>query len=115
MKESKKGRIRNVLDVTRQFSSHHTSAYAAQAAYFFLLSLIPIIILLLTLVQFTPVTEEDVMQAVLQVFPSSVADRHACDAGLQPVGLDHPVYHTDGAVVGGKRRTLHDVRPELCI
>ena len=72
MKESKKGRIRNVLDVTRQFSSHHTSAYAAQAAYFFLLSLIPIIILLLTLVQFTPVTEEDVMQAVLQVFPSSV-------------------------------------------
>lgn len=72
MKESKKGRIRNVLDVTRQFSSHHTSAYAAQAAYFFVLSLIPIIILLLTLVQFTPVTEEDVMQAVLQVFPSSV-------------------------------------------
>lgn len=72
MKESKKGRIRNVLDVTRQFSSHHNSAYAAQAAYFFVLSLIPIIILLLTLVQFTPVTEEDVMQAVLQVFPSSV-------------------------------------------
>lgn len=72
MKESKKGRIRKVLDVTRQFSSHHTSAYAAQAAYFFVLSLIPIIILLLTLVQFTPVTEEDVMQAVLQVFPSSV-------------------------------------------
>lgn len=72
MKESKKGRIRNVLDVTRQFSSHHTSAYAAQAAYFFVLSLIPIIILLLTLVQFTPVTQEDVMQAVLQVFPSSV-------------------------------------------
>ena len=50
----------------------HVSAYAAQAAYFFVLSLIPIIILLLTLVQFTPVTQEDVMQAVLQVFPSSV-------------------------------------------
>ena len=69
MKESKKGRIRNVLDVTRQFSSHHTSAYAAQAAYFFVLSLIPIIILLLTLVQFTPVTEEDVMHGMTTPIP----------------------------------------------
>ncbi len=53
-------------------ASHHTGAYAAQAAYFFMLSLIPIIILLLTMVQFTPVSMEDVMSAVLQVFPSSV-------------------------------------------
>ena len=91
MKESKKGRIRNVLDVTRQFSSHHTSAYAAQAAYFFVLSLIPIIILLLTLVQFTPVTEEDVMQAVLQVFPSSVE-------GLI-VMLVTQVYNQSGSII----------------
>ena len=37
-----------------------------------MLSLIPIIILLLTMVQFTSVTMDDVMEAVLQVFPSSV-------------------------------------------
>ena len=72
MNENQKGIIRKVLNVTKKFSSHHIGAYAAQAAYFFVLSLIPIIILLLTLVQFTPVTQEDVMQAVLQVFPSSV-------------------------------------------
>lgn len=72
MKENKNGMIGKVLNVTRQVSSHHTGAYAAQSAYFFVLSLIPIIILLLTMVQFTPVTEEDVMRAVLQVFPSSV-------------------------------------------
>lgn len=72
MKENKNGMIGKVLSVTRQISSHHTGAYAAQSAYFFVLSLIPIIILLLTMVQFTPVTEEDVMRAVLQVFPSSV-------------------------------------------
>lgn len=52
--------------------SHHTGAYAAQAAYFFVLSLIPIILLLLTMVQFTPVTSEDVMEAVTQVFPATV-------------------------------------------
>lgn len=72
MKDSKKGIIRNVMEVTKKVSSHHIGAYAAQSAYFFMLSLIPIIILLLTLVQFTPVTEEDVMNAVLQVFPSTV-------------------------------------------
>ena len=38
----------------------------------FVLSLIPIFLLLLTMVQFTPVTMNDVLQAVLQVFPSTV-------------------------------------------
>lgn len=72
MKDSKKGIISNVMEVMKNISSHHIGAYAAQSAYFFMLSLIPIIILLLTLVQFTPVTEADVMNAVLQVFPSTV-------------------------------------------
>ena len=53
-------------------NSHHTGAYAAQAAYFFVLSLIPIFLLLLTMVQFTPVTMDDVLKAVLQVFPDTV-------------------------------------------
>ena len=39
---------------------------------FFMLCMIPIILLLLTLVQYTPVTKADVMTAVMQVFPSSV-------------------------------------------
>ncbi len=37
-----------------------------------MLCLIPIILLLLTLVRYTPVTKADVMAAVIQVFPSSV-------------------------------------------
>lgn len=53
-------------------NSHHTGAYAAQAAYFFVLSLIPIFFLLLTMVQFTPVTRDDVLKAVVAVFPDSV-------------------------------------------
>lgn len=61
-----------VSKVTTIVNSHHTGAYAAQAAYFFVLSLIPIILLLLTTVQFTPLTKADVMNAVLQVFPTSV-------------------------------------------
>ena len=62
-----------ILRIIVTVTSHHTGAYAAQAAYFFVLSLIPIFLLLLTMVQFTPVTMNDVMEAVLQVFPESVA------------------------------------------
>lgn len=67
-KPSEKENIEIIVTV----NSHHTGAYAAQAAYFFVLSLIPIFLLLLTMVQFTPVTMNDVLQAVLQVFPSTV-------------------------------------------
>ena len=60
------------MEITEQVGKDHVGAYAAQAAYFFMLSLIPIILLLITLVQYTPVTKADVMTAVLQVFPKSV-------------------------------------------
>ena len=61
-----------VMEITGQVGKDHVGAYAAQAAYLFMLSLIPIILLLITLVQYTPVTKADVMTAVLQVFPKSV-------------------------------------------
>lgn len=60
------------LKVIEIVNSHHTGAYAAQAAYFFVLSLIPIIVLLITMVQFTNVTQEQVLESVMQVFPTSV-------------------------------------------
>lgn len=59
-------------ELTSDISRHHVGAYAAQTAYFLMLSLIPIILLLLTLIKYTPVTKADVMTAVIQVFPSSV-------------------------------------------
>ncbi len=60
------------MDTMTKVMKHHVGAYAAQAAYFFLLSMIPIILLLLTLIRFTPVTKADVLTAVIQVFPSTV-------------------------------------------
>ncbi len=61
-----------VSQIPQEASKVHMGAYAAQAAYFLMLCMIPIILLLLTLVQYTPVTKADVMTAVIQVFPSSV-------------------------------------------
>lgn len=73
-----------VMEITGQVGKDHVGAYAAQAAYFFMLSLIPIILLLITLVQYTPVTKADVMTAV----PSGVSkisrqpDHIHCESGI---------------------------------
>lgn len=64
--------IQKIMEIPQEVSEVHVGAYAAQTAYFFMICMIPIILLLLTLVQFTPITKADVMTAVIQVFPSSV-------------------------------------------
>ena len=63
---------KRIMKVLETVAGDHVGAYAAQTAYFFMICMIPIILLLLTLVQYTPVTKADVMTAVIQVFPSSV-------------------------------------------
>lgn len=63
------GKIFNFID---KLGEDHVGAYAAQSAFFLVLSLIPIILLLLTLVQYTPVTKADVMIAAYEFFPTSI-------------------------------------------
>lgn len=58
-----------VLNFIYRAGQNQTGAFAAQSAYFFMLSMIPVILLLLTIVQYTPVTKADVMTAVVMVFP----------------------------------------------
>lgn len=62
----------DIMELTGEITKDHVGACAAQTAFFFMLCMIPIILLLLTMVQYTPVTKADVMTAVIQVFPSSV-------------------------------------------
>lgn len=71
-KEMLKKIFQKAATVSEDVTKAHVGAYSAQSAYFFMLCMIPIILLLLTLVQYTPVTKADVMTAVMQVFPSSV-------------------------------------------
>lgn len=61
-----------INDLLAADANDHTGAYAAMSAFFFVLSLIPIILLLLTLVQYTSLTKIDVMSAVAQVMPESI-------------------------------------------
>lgn len=64
--------VKKILLFTSKLKKDHVSAYASQSAFFLVLSLIPIILLLLTLVQFTPVTKADVMTAAYEVFPTTI-------------------------------------------
>lgn len=63
------GKIFKFID---RLGEDHVGAYAAQSAFFLVLSFIPIILLLLTLVQYTPVTKADVMSAAYEVFPVTI-------------------------------------------
>lgn len=108
---------KNIETVLETISSHHTGAYAAQAAYFFVLSLIPIIILLLTMVQFTSVTMEDVMTAGASGVPviGRRADPFYRSGGLYTFWKYHSDYDFGRSLVGRQGRFVCDIRSELYI
>lgn len=64
--------LKKIFKFVDRVGQDHVGAYAAQSAFFLVLSLIPIILLLLTLVQYTPVTKADVMSAAYELFPVTI-------------------------------------------
>lgn len=68
--------IKKVIKLVRGFlhamQEDRVGAYAAQTAYFIMLSFIPFIILLLTLIQYTTLTKADIYAAAQAIFPNSM-------------------------------------------
>ena len=64
--------VRILLQCSVDLSDDHVSAYAAMAAFFFIISMIPIMLIILTLIQYTPATEADFMEILVQIFPETV-------------------------------------------
>lgn len=68
--------IKKIIKLVRGFlnamQEDHVGAYAAQSAYFIMLSFIPFIILLLTLIRYTTLTRADIYTAAQMVFPDSM-------------------------------------------
>lgn len=60
---------RDVQKLSRRMYEYHVGAYAAQSAFFFILSMIPLMLLLLTIVQLTPITKADIMTVAVQIIP----------------------------------------------
>lgn len=68
--------IISVLKIIRAFNrkvrDDFVSAFSAHAAFFVMISFFPFTMLLLTLIQYLPITESALMQTLTQIFPSSI-------------------------------------------
>ncbi len=63
---------RKIKSFMNQLNEKHVSAYAAKTAYFIMLSFIPFLMLLFTLIQFTSLHKSDVLSLFVRVFPTSI-------------------------------------------
>lgn len=83
--------IGKIQIIANKIREDHISAYAAQSAFFTMLSLIPIIMLLMTLVRITPVTQSDIMSLIYDVFPKTVSGTM--------ISIVDEVYNQTGATI----------------
>lgn len=61
-----------ILGFMQRIKQDHVSAYAAQAAYFMILSFIPFILFLTTLIRYTPLTYDMMQQAMNNIIPEGL-------------------------------------------
>ncbi len=61
-----------VKNFSRQLNYDHVGAYAACSSFFVLISIFPILMLLLALLRYTPVTEDFLLNSVLSITPSNL-------------------------------------------
>lgn len=91
--------IRKLFLIGMDFSEHmkkqNISAYAASIAFFFFLSLVPMLIMICTIIPYTPLTEENLVTAVTDLTPdridplaeSLIADVYDKSAGILSIAL----------------------------
>lgn len=70
--KEKKSVVSLLLGFMNRVSGDHVGAYATQAAYFLILSFIPCILFLTTLVRYTPVTYNMVRDAIVAFVPENI-------------------------------------------
>lgn len=71
-KKKEKGALHLALGFMERMRIDHISAYAAQAAYFLIMSFIPFVLFLTAIVQYTPLTYREVRQAIVGVVPENL-------------------------------------------
>lgn len=69
----------------------HVGAYASQGAFFLILSFIPVMMLILYMVRFTPLTEEVINSAVLTIIPTEFSPTVST--------IIHQVYQRNAAIL----------------
>lgn len=71
-KKDLKNNIRIFADLTRKMKKQNISAHAASSAFFLFLSLVPMLIVICTVIPYTPLTEENLVKVVTDITPETV-------------------------------------------
>lgn len=87
--------ITTLIDFSDQMRKQNINAYAASIAFFFFLSVVPMLMMICTILPYTPLTEEDLVIAVTDLTPelvdplaeSLVIDVYENSAGILSVAL----------------------------
>lgn len=61
-----------IKDFSREMTQKNTSAFAASAAFFLFLSLVPLLMALCAILPYTPLTAENLIMAILKVIPGAI-------------------------------------------
>lgn len=85
--------LRKVIqDFSKRAKEDNISAYAAQAAFFLILSAFPFVILLLTMTRFLPVGQQDFIEILKAVLPAEIE-------GYVLSILDELIQHSGGTIM----------------
>lgn len=69
-----KGKFQLILGFMKRMQEDHIGAYAAQSAYFLIMSFIPFVLVLTAMVQYTPLTYKVVRQAIIGFVPDNLQE-----------------------------------------
>lgn len=61
-----------IRDFCRQMSRKNISSFAASTAFFLFLSLVPMMIVACTIIPYTPITEQTMLQAIMDILPDTM-------------------------------------------
>ena len=59
-------------DFSKQLSRDNVAAFASSTAFFFFLSLVPMLMIICSVLPYTPLTEDNLMTAVTRITPDSM-------------------------------------------
>ena len=84
-----------LTDFSDQMKKQNISAYAASIAFFLFLSVVPMLMMICTIIPYTPLTEEDLVSAVTELTPemvdplaeSLISDVYDHSSGIMSVAL----------------------------
>lgn len=64
--------IKEIRNFMKMFKAAQVTTYASSAAFYIFLSIIPLIVLLFTIIPYTPLTQESVLKVLFEVLPDSL-------------------------------------------